>query len=159
MQTIIGLSPGSRHIGVAVLQDGTLKEWRITGIRAGMLEQKVQMLRRMLDRLYNSYQPTSIAIKGVRPSKNFLQLNRVTREIKQFAQERDMNMRIFSLGQLKNILKVPNRKDRCFMADVIAEHYPVLYSELQQRIVRNNSYSLKLFEAVVVAWAGSVTEA
>ena len=156
-QTILGLSPGSRDIGVAVLQDGTLKEWRIVSIRAKTLQEKIQMLKQILNRLHRSYQLTSVAMKGIHLHPSFVQLECVTHEIQSFAHEHRLRVQIFSLTKLKNTLMVPKGEDRCFMADLIADHYPVLYSELRRRIIRNNSYSLKIFEAVAVVRASSIS--
>ncbi len=150
---ILGLSPGSRYLGVAVLDDGSLKDWRIIGIDAGCADEKLDRLGRVLAHLLELHHPDVIAMKAAGLHSGSSALAGVTGTIRRFADEHKLGYGIYALDRVKRLLVGEQRANRVRLANELATRYPILYSEIQQRIMRHNSHSLRMFEAVAVASA------
>ncbi len=91
---ILGIDPGSRHIGVSVFQNGNLSYYAIRTIERNTKQETLQKLQRIIKKLILNYGITHLAIEEVfyiQQKRSFVK--RVYEEIKSFSSERsDINL-------------------------------------------------------------------
>lgn len=148
--TIIGISPGSRYLGVAILKGSKLIDWRIKVIRAKTLIERINILERIILKLNRIYRPNYIALKGVHSSRSSRQLDGLLIAIREFSERLEIDIHEYSLEKIKAILLDGKKGNKRMLGEHLASMYPVLYRELREK-KNTDKYRIKIFEAVAVA--------
>lgn len=98
---VIGISPGSRFVGIAVLKGLDLKDVRIRVIVKGTSPDRIRKLSSYLHKLFKRYQPVAVALKGVRESHTSPLLDQVMEAIRRTVGESYVLLHEYSLERLK----------------------------------------------------------
>jgi Holliday junction resolvasome RuvABC endonuclease subunit len=86
--TILGINPGTRYIGLAVLSGTDLREWRIVSLKSKWSVKKLGQAREILSEYISRYHPDGIALKRLHESRSSPHLTRLAADIKKLLQEK-----------------------------------------------------------------------
>lgn len=154
---IIGISPGTRHVGFAVMRGTDLHDFRIMLIRDGNEAQRIGKLRSALAKLIGRYTPTRVAMKHVCPSRSSRLLDRVVSEIGELLRSRSLALKEYTIEDLKRLSGGKEAVSRYELAKHLASCYPVLARYLRNRRTQI-LYHMRMFEAVAAARVCAASE-
>ena len=147
---ILAVNPGSRYIGFAAFRGPELLDWGVRVIRAKTPRGKLKAAGAILIEAVERFRPDTLAIKRLHRSRSSCCLNDLTNGIKQFSRRRKLQVRQYSIGQLKNALCPEVKANKRQLAEHVAATYPVLAHDLQKEKNNRNPYYLRMFEAVAL---------
>ncbi len=150
-KAILGISPGTRTMGIAVIRDGELVESRVKTFKGTWSKSKLAYILGVIEKVWEYYGITEVVIKKVDPIKSSKQLEVLTnRTIRQMTQK-GMKMNMYSIYDLNAATGSKKRHLHSSIAEYVLEIYPGLRGEyLKERNNRREYYS-KMFEAVLCA--------
>jgi hypothetical protein len=158
MQNILGISLGTRFMGMAVMYDGELTDFRVrTFYKAWTAEKQgemIQVLRKVVDR----YGITRIVVKSPRPSHCSQNIQELLRDIQRVSAERGIQVATCTITVLKQRYMGAGRGNKQALVQAIVQKYPQ-HRQLaviagKKRSHRTLSY-VKLFEAIACTELGS----
>ena len=147
---IIGINPGTRYLGIAVLDGSELLDWRIKALEGKWSGEKIQKAIGIISELLDRYEPNVLAIKKLHLSRRSENLLRLTNKIKDFAQRKKLKVYQYSIKEIENILIEGKKLNKRNLTKVIVSEYPVLLQELQKEKRNKNPYFVRMFEAVAL---------
>ena len=152
---IIGINPGTRYLGIAVLDGSELMDWRIKVLEGKWSEEKLKKTTEILSELFNQYEPNALAIKKLHPSRRTENLLRLTNKIKEFARRKKIRVCQFALKEIEKLFIEDKKLNRQNLMEAIAKQYPMLYHELKKEQNQKNPYYFRMFDAIALASACS----
>ena len=148
---ILGISPGTRTMGLAVLRRGELIEWRVKTFKGLWSKKKLEYILRAIEKICDYYGVTAVAIKKVDPRRSSEQLDVLTTHLATFAKRKHLSISKYSLPELVEATGQKKRNMHHAVAEYVLEAYPVLrHAYLKERNNEREYYS-KMFEAVMCA--------
>ena len=151
--TIVGINPGTRYLGVAVLKGSQLREWRIKLVNRNSIEGKVKYVESIMRKLIERYKPDAVALKKLHPSRSSTNLDRLVQAIRQCANERKIKLCEYSLSKVETLLLHEDKTNRWKLAEYITAPFPVLNRVLRNELNCANPYYIRMFEAVALSTA------
>ena len=150
---IIGLNPGTRYLGIAVLDGSELMDWRIKVLEGKWSEEKLKKTTEILSELFNQYEPNALAIKKLHPSRRTENLLRLSDKIKNFARLKKLKVYQYSIKEIESFFIEDEKLNKQNLIDTIANLYPILHHDLSKERSQKNAYYIRAFEAVALASA------
>jgi Holliday junction resolvasome RuvABC endonuclease subunit len=153
-QTVIGINPGSRYLGVAVIRDGDLREWNVKVFKRKRTQKKLQSAEKILLELIDLYDPTALSIKVLHPSRRSKYLEEMVVMLKNIARTHRIRVVQYAIEDLKEDSSGPeviNNKRK--LTETITAKYPALFHDLNRERGHRNPYHVRMFEAVSLASA------
>ena len=147
---IIGINPGSRYLGIAVLDGSELLDWRIKTLEGKWSDEKIRKAIRILSDLIERYEPSVLAIKKLHPARRTKNLLRLTNKIIIFARRKGMKVYQHSIKEIEKSLIESSKLNRRNLFDVLIEQYPALQYDLSKEQSHRNPYYSRMFEAVAL---------
>jgi hypothetical protein len=153
--TILGVNPGAKYLGLAILQDGDLRSWEVKNIHGKWSKKKMAKIMGIINDYVTAYNASTVCLKKINPARSSKQLLSLAENIRSYCQSKNIKVYQYSIQEIKTIysstqIKIDNRKS---LAEVIAEHYPILFNELKKEQRYRNAYYIRMFEAVALALA------
>lgn len=145
--TILGISPGTKYLGIALMRNGDLYEWKVKTYKGSWNEEKLQKILNHLDYLLITHVVTQVACKVPHMEKCSQALKMLIERIKGMAAEYRLPFHQYSIEELKYNLDGDIR-NKSFLADYITSLYPELTPILVSEKENKNPYHTKVFEAV-----------
>jgi Holliday junction resolvasome RuvABC endonuclease subunit len=149
-KTIIGINPGTRYLGFAVFCGPELRDWGVKVAKGPGSKQKMEKLKKIVLGLIEQYKPEVLAVKKLHPSRSSPSLVKLTQELKKMALKKSISVHEYPIGHVKALLATERRMNKIQLAELLAEHYPHLYPELEKELTNKNSYYTRMFEAVAL---------
>lgn len=149
--TVLGISPGSRYIGVAVLSGTELRDWRLKVFPGRWSEAKGEKVRLTIEDYFKIYRPDAVAVKRVHPSRGSLYLSEVIKHINGAAKQHGLRPHLFSLEAVKYYLAQGRKINKKLLAEIVAARFPILFHQLHRETSQKNQYYARVFEAVALA--------
>lgn len=140
-------------MGVAVLDGSDLIDWGVKVIEGKWSSDKLAKIANVVSRLITDYQPSVMAIKKTHSSRTSSQLDKVCRQIKLIAQNHRLELRQYSIEDIKVFHGQSANAGKTKLAELVSIKYPVLIRELRKEQNASNSYHIRMFEAVALATA------
>ena len=153
-RTLLGISPGTRLLGLAVLRKGELVEWRVKTFRNEWSKEKQDTILATLERLCDYHAVTAIAIKKVDPLKSSPQLDALHTAIVALAQCKGIEVTGYSLADLDYDVRTGGRHTRGELSEQVAERHPELKEVYLRERNNRREYYTRMFEAIAMAEAG-----
>lgn len=150
--TILGINPGARYIGIALFHGAELRDWRVKVVKGEWSKEKLEKLKDIVSGLVAQFQPDVLAIKKLHPSRSSKELNRLVDELKLLAESRKMPIYEFPIKYVEAFLSPAKKINKWKLAALMAEKYSALFSEWEKERTGRNSYYMRMFEAVMVAY-------
>ena len=150
-EAILGISPGTRSIGVAVIRDGRLQHWRIHSFPGPWSNKKLRYIQNTLVRYMVRFDVSVMAIKVPDKFPNSTGYNQLIGGINVICERRQILSNYYTLKDLKIEFSGGTQASRNELLKDIVGKYPELLPEFRKENENANSYFFRLFEAVGVA--------
>jgi len=144
----LGISPGTRIMGIAILKNSELIEWKIKTFKGRWSQVKQHCIITAIKKVIKQYGITEIAFKTPDPKRSSPELNRLIAAVKKLAVKNEIKVYSCSLSDLKCTYSKVTKAE---LWEHIALQYPELFFEYQREQMNSNSYYEKIFEAVACA--------
>lgn len=151
-KTLLGISPGTRIFGLAVLKHGELVEWKVKTFKEKWSKEKEKAILSMIEKLCMYYQVHTISIKKLNPLHSSVQLDLLYDAILRLAARVGVKIASYSLSDLDYEERDGRRTKEVLSAHVAGRH-PVLKQAYQQERNNRKEYYTKMFEAIAIAEA------
>ncbi len=148
---VLGISPGTRIIGIAIIQDGELVEWKVRTFRERWSSEKRKAMLGAIRQLCEYYSVGMIAVKKVDPLRSSPEHDRLVRDFTQQAKRYGIKVRHFSLSELDIATPGHKRKTKRVIAEKVAEMHPEVRHEYIKERNNRKEYYIKMFEAIAIA--------
>lgn len=149
-KAILGISPGTRCAGIAVMKDGELIDWKTRTFTGTFSKAKIEHIVRIIQEEMASYGIEFIAIKSIHEPTKTDGLVHLTSRILESAVRAGIEVRMYGLEQLKKMCVIEGRVSKKTLRGYMAERHTALAKELGKENHNHQGYYEKLFEAVAV---------
>lgn len=147
---VLGISLGTRIIGIAVIRDDRLLHWQVRKFKGAWSPKRTQQILVFISQFVRKHEIRLIAVKV--PTHGYLSLGLVdlVAELGMYASIANLDMRSFRIHELKEFFakKSLNRKE---MMHSICERFPFLECTYYKEIENRKEYHSKMFEAILAA--------
>lgn len=143
-----GISPGTRHLAIAVIKNGYLEYWGIKKYREKWSEKKLNHIIRYIEKQIDHFGITEIGIKINHPNRTSPALKQLIESIELSASRLNVKIKVFSIEELKYLCN--NGKNKESLIDFVFEKYPEVKSNMNINS-KNIKYHIKTIEAVALA--------
>lgn len=150
-KVILGISPGTRSIGIAIIKDKKLIDCRIKTFKGKWSEGKLSDIVVFIESLVKDYAISHIALKTINISRTSNGLVSAIFKIKALAVRAKIVIGIFTIHDLKRHLLRGQNRNKWSLMEHISNVYPELRFECQKEQHNKNAYYLKMFESVACA--------
>jgi Holliday junction resolvasome RuvABC endonuclease subunit len=147
---VLGISPGTRAMGFAVLKENKLTDWQIKSFKQAWSKHKATILLQAVKRLIKEYQVEGVAIKTIPQTKVNTQINKLIRTLTEKCTKESIVVHEYSIEKLKQLQDIDGKSKLALMHHV-ALHYPCLKYLYHKELANRNPYHIKVFEAVLAA--------
>jgi len=137
----LGVSPGTRYIGFAVMRNNDLTDWFVKTFPGTWSSDKLRKMKMLLTRIITSFAISEIAVKVPEDIRRSKALDKVINLIEQIAESRKVTVDVYTIQEIKKRLKCKNKGE-------LIERMVIKYPELQTEFnLDSNKYHAKIFEA------------
>lgn len=150
---ILAINPGTRYIGIAILDGSDLIDWGVKVIEGKWSPDKLVKVASVISELIMNYQPSIVIIKKTHPSRTSMQLDEVCYRIKSIAQKCRLKFHQYSIEDIKAFHGQRATTGKIKLAELVSLKYPALIRDLRKEQRLSNPYHMKMFEAVALAIA------
>jgi Holliday junction resolvasome RuvABC endonuclease subunit len=149
--TIIGINPGTRYLGIAVLQGPELMDWRVKVLKGKWSKEKMKKAMKIISDFIERYEPGALAIKKLHSSRRSKNLVRLVARIKEFSKRKGLKVYQYSIKELEDFFIQEEKLNKKNLAEAVISEYPILSHELNKEKSHKNPYHIRMFEAVALA--------
>lgn len=145
--TILGISPGTRYIGIALQRNGILYDWKVKTYNGIWSEEKLQKVANYIESLIETHVVEHIACKVPHIGRRSQGLKLLIETIKLIAEKFNSTLHLYSISELKAFFtaEIHNKNALVhYLANILPELKHLLNKELKNK----NSYYVKVFEAI-----------
>ena len=151
MGTNLGISIGTRTMGMAVLRDGALVDWRIKTFWKKWSTDKLEAIITVIHKQISRFEITSITLKKPVGSHCSGNIQRIVDRIQALSRERHIKLRECTIRDLKQRYTSDYRANKGILISALAVRYPELSTAYSKERSNRNPYHAKLFEAIECA--------
>lgn len=149
-KVILGVNPGSKHLGYALFHSSELRDWGIKDLKGKWTSRKSKKIERIYRTFLDEWKPQYLAIKKLHPARSSPGLKEQISKLKELCQTRQIPVYEYPIEYLEKTLlaEKPNKEK---LTESVFEQYPILFSEMEKERSNKNSYYTRMFEAVALA--------
>lgn len=153
MAIVLGISIGTRTIGLAVMDKGYLLDCRVKCFPGQWSNKKLTDIMDYLDRFIITNGIPCIALKLNTPERSSKSLVKLTKSLLKLVQGYEMGLQTYTIHDIKALCKdQPNKSE---VARYFTKIYPHLYKEYCKEKKYSKGYYTKMFEAIAAAYLAS----
>ena len=150
-KALLGISPGTRVIGLAVMHKGELIEWKVKTFKDAWGKDKQKAILATITRICEYYSVGVISIKKVDPLRSSPQLDRLVAAIVKQAQRNRLKVQLYSLSDLDYEKRTGEKQTKNILTEHVAEKHPELRKKYLRERNNRTEYYTKMFEAIAMA--------
>jgi Holliday junction resolvasome RuvABC endonuclease subunit len=150
---IIGINPGTRYLGIAVLDGSELLDWRIKTLEGRWSEKKIKKAIWVVSELIERYEPNVFVIKKLHQSRRSENLLRLMNKVKSFVRRKGLKIHQYSIKEIEKCFVEGGKLNKGNLIKAMVKLYPALHSDLKIEHSHKNRYHIRMFEAVALASA------
>jgi hypothetical protein len=150
MANILGISIGTRNVGIAVIRLRNLTDYRIRTFPGKWTQQKCERILEIIEAIVITNGITDITYKIPDKKHSSEGIEKLISGIEAVGQDYGLSIHQCTIDDIKPLLTNGKRSNKKVIVDVILQKYP----ELQKRwggSKRAQTYNAKLFEAIACA--------
>ena len=154
MQNILGISLKVKHLGLAVLSDGELADFRVRTFYGAWNSEKRDDILRTIRKTVDRYGITTIVIKAPHPSHCSHSILDILGDIERLAEQSHIKLSICTLSMLITRYSDNTRGNKHTLIQGILAKYPhhkQLAQLYEKERINKNAYHVKIFEAIACA--------
>ena len=148
---IIGINPGSRYLGIAVLLGSELREWRIRVFYGMWSKEKMEKIKKKIQDIIDQYEPNIIVIKKLHRSRRSDNLKYLVDWIKAASRRQNLNIYQYSIKDIKSFFVPEEKTNKQKLVGILSSEFPELTVEKNKEKRNKNPYHIRMFEAVALA--------
>ncbi len=150
-QAILGVSPGTHSMGLAVMKAGELIEWRVKTFKGSWSHGKLKDVLFVLMEYVETHSIKTIALKKPDMHRSSEGLDQLVSELRVWAKMNRIKVVSFTLQEMKKHFSKEKNFSKTEMIKQVALQYPELYVEYNKEQRNKNVYYEKMFEAAIVS--------
>ena len=150
-KALLGISPGTRVVGLAVIQKGALVEWKVKTFKETWSGDKRRKITATIHRICEYHNIDVIALKKNDPFKSSLQLDRLLSSILSYGRTHGIKVKQYSLSDLDFDLQTGKKQQRVALSEHVVDRHPEVRKEYLQERNNRKEYYTKMFEAIAMA--------
>jgi hypothetical protein len=148
---ILGISPGTRLIGIAVLVNGKLINYRVQTFKEKCSKKKVDKILRLIDKVCLRHRVNLIALKIPKPVRSSKGIDKVIEGILLYGKDKGISIAQCNPSKLREVVR-EGKWAKNKLIEVMAQKFPELTMEYQKEIIGTRPYYAKMFEAVACTY-------
>jgi len=142
---ILGISPGTRSIGFAVMSDGELIDWGLKSFKGKWTNSRKKKILTLLERFVEDYQINSIRVKINKTTQVSHNLEMIYLLIEKCCLERKIELKEIDIEEIK--LNCSGSGNKIEMVQYLTAKYPELNINQSLKTLKNQ---LRQYEAIGV---------
>lgn len=146
---ILSIIPGTRYIGIAILDGTNLKEWYVKQVKGSSITERIGKVKSFCRDIILQYEINAFVIKKLHHARSSSNLLKMVATLKTLAQRMNICVVEFSIDQIKHFF-VEGKSNKKKLAEEVATRYPFLFHELEHEGKNKNRYFTRMFEAVAL---------
>lgn len=150
-KVILGISPGTRVIGLAVIRNGELIEWKVKTFKEKWSWEKRKQILSTIDQICLYHSASVLVLKKVDPLRSSRQLDKLIAGILSQAERSHIKTMRYSLADLDYDIRTGKKQTKDNVAAQVTDKRPELRKEYLHARNCNKEYHMKMFEAVALA--------
>lgn len=150
-KTILGISPGNRAIGIAVIVGEELYDWSIKTFDGAVTSGKLIRIKKTIEQIIDEYGADIIACKITDSSVTSRFIKKLVAVFRDLSVERGIEFLESTLQELKATCINVAKPTKGHLIEFIVGIYPVLFGECVREKRNRNQYYTRMFEAVAAA--------
>ncbi len=151
MANILGISLGTRLIGMAVVYDGELYDFRIRTFYGPWTEKKRRSIVGTIRNTVQRYGVASLSVKSPKPAYCSQSINDLLSDVRQLSDELGMTVKVCTISALKERCNGTLGGNKQALIQTMVDKYPQ-YKQLAELYIKErdnrSAYYTKLFEAI-----------
>ena len=148
---ILGVSAGTRYVGIAVLDGSNLIDWKIQTFTGSWSKQKEKAIVNAISTICRTYAITTIALKYPDPIRSSTALLQLTEKIHAHAEAYGLEICQYSLMDIFHYCHGKGKNMHEWISAYIRERYPLFTRECRKEKKASYPYYTRMFEAILVA--------
>lgn len=141
---ILGIDPGTKRIGIAVMQGSILREWRIKTFDDKFSAEKLKRIISTISNTAELYQVSRIAL-NIPPNNHTINQDKVIMAIRELAKAKSIRLVTTTTLEIKTFFGVGNKME---LAETLAKRNNFLAKELEIEKSSTSKYYDKMFVAI-----------
>lgn len=154
MQVTIGISPGTRHMGIAILNRKQLISWRVLTFKGKWSPIKLKLISESLSKIYSSYEIESISVKVPDRFPTGISYSQLLGVINSLCERFSIRPEYYSLSEIKAHFSSNDKVNKATLVARLVSLFPELLRDFRKEQQKRTRYYVKVFEAVAVAYIG-----
>ncbi|MDP1728472.1 MAG: hypothetical protein Q8M15_16935 [Bacteroidota bacterium] len=150
-KNILGISPGTHTMGLALIQGKELVEWRMKVFNECWSQVKLGKMLTAIQDIVVKQCITDIAVKIMHPARCSEGLHGLNTGIMDIANSQNITLHSCTVNDIKAHCSLEKKRNKRVIVEYVLQKHPELYREYQKEQGINNSYYIKIFEAIVIA--------
>ncbi|KAB2912895.1 MAG: hypothetical protein F9K23_18405 [Bacteroidetes bacterium] len=146
-QSIIGISTGTKHLGIAIEKNGELIEWKTCRFRGTWSPQKLHTIIRYIEKHLTEYSIHAIALKIPKANTQSSGLMELKEAIVQLAKDSNTPVYTYTIRDLRSRYSVKGVSYRLALMYALCDAKPELKREFNREVKYKSGYYFKIFEA------------
>jgi len=151
--TILGIDPGLREMGYAVIKQNALVAHGVVPLRNVPPPLRLREARKVLERWLASYRPTIVALEATHkhPTGTFQKVHALARALTTNARRHRRRVVTYAPQTVRKHLVGDGRAHKLAVALAVSDHFPILRIYLTQDRRWKERYFQNMFDAVALA--------
>lgn len=145
--TILGISPGTRCIGLALLHNGELSKWQVKTYKGSTTPKKLKATLEHIEEIIEVHMVHCVACKVPHPGRSSPQLDEIINQVKEIAAKYAIECKIYSLEELRSFFKM-KFENKYMLAENVTAAFPQLEPLLLRERMNKHRYHIRTFEAI-----------
>jgi len=148
---VLGISIGTRKIGLAVMQKGQLLESKVAAFKGPWSDEKLASIMQCIQKCKEHFTASAIAMKIPNIAHHTDGLQTLITAIQHYCSTQKLKVQVYTITELKEALLSDRRKTKRALVAFIGEKYTELYKEYRKEYSNRNKHYTKMFEAIAAA--------
>src|SRR5258708_5628000 len=124
-----GISPGTRHLAIAIIKNGYLEHWGIKKYQNKWSEQKLNRIVLYIEKQIVYFNISEIGLKINHPTRTSAALEQLIEHLGHLAIRLNVKFKVYTIDELKYFCG--NGKNKQSLIDYVLEKYPEIKSNMR----------------------------
>lgn len=144
---ILGISPGTKYVGIAVLSQGELLESKVASFKGGWSQAKKEKISSHITSVVKKHKVVHVACKIHHASRTSCCVDSILESIKEIAADLELEYYTYTIEELKGLFKM-HFQNKHVLSEHLTRRFPELLDIFYQERRNKNKYHYKMFEAL-----------
>jgi len=141
----IGISPGTRLIGVAILEGDRLLYSGVKSYKGKWNDRKLNYILNSIDTVIDEYEVSTVILKTIHLSRASIGLCRAIHGLKDLCKRRKMSYQLLTIEDLKRLCIKDEFSEGRDLGQVMADRFPELRIDYHKERINRNAYYKRMF--------------